>query len=67
MQVVSAAGAVEHEQIVEQVKRLFTNLSTDPITAADLVEREPAVFTGSEVRKVQLKIVCYYRLKSMVL
>lgn len=50
--VVSAAGAVEHEQIVEQVKRLFTNLSTDPITAADLVEREPAVFTGSEVRTV---------------
>eukprot|EP01018_Ginkgo_biloba_P021773 Gb_21500 [translate_table: standard] len=48
--VVSAAGAVKHEEIVERVKKLFTNLSTDSTNAAQLVEREPAIFTGSEVR-----------------
>ncbi|XP_010258107.1 PREDICTED: probable mitochondrial-processing peptidase subunit beta, mitochondrial [Nelumbo nucifera] len=48
--VISAAGAVKHEDIVEQVKKLFTKLSTDPTTAAQLVAKEPAAFTGSEVR-----------------
>lgn len=48
-QVIAAAGAVKHEDIVEQVKKLFTKLSTDPTTASDLVAKEPAVFTGSEV------------------
>ncbi|XXG46754.1 hypothetical protein AAC387_Pa02g1517 [Persea americana] len=48
--VIAAAGAVKHEDIVEQVKKLFTKLSTDPTTASDLVAKEPAVFTGSEVR-----------------
>ncbi|XP_058081670.1 probable mitochondrial-processing peptidase subunit beta, mitochondrial [Magnolia sinica] len=48
--VITAAGAVKHEDIVEQVKKLFTKLSTDPTTASELVVREPAVFTGSEVR-----------------
>ncbi|GLJ05271.1 hypothetical protein SUGI_0015070 [Cryptomeria japonica] len=50
--VVSAAGAVKHEEIVDQVKRLFTNLSTDPTTVRQLVEREPSVFTGYENRIV---------------
>ncbi|XP_031492822.1 probable mitochondrial-processing peptidase subunit beta, mitochondrial [Nymphaea colorata] len=48
--VISAAGAVKHEDIVEQVKKLFTKLSTDPTTASQLVAKEPAIFTGSEVR-----------------
>ncbi|XP_052197049.1 probable mitochondrial-processing peptidase subunit beta, mitochondrial [Diospyros lotus] len=48
--VIAASGAVKHEDIVEQVKKLFTKLSTDPITTADLVAKEPAIFTGSEVR-----------------
>ncbi|KAL2576428.1 hypothetical protein AAZV13_16G076300 [Glycine max] len=48
--VVAASGAVKHEEIVEQVKTLFTKLSTDPTTASQLVAKEPAIFTGSEVR-----------------
>lgn len=45
-----ATGAVKHEDIVEQVKKLFTKLSSDPTTVSELVAKEPAVFTGSEVR-----------------
>ncbi|CAD5176095.1 unnamed protein product [Musa acuminata subsp. malaccensis] len=48
--VISAAGAVKHEDIVDQVKKLFTNLSNDPPTASQLVAKEPAIVTGSEVR-----------------
>ncbi|KAG8384632.1 hypothetical protein BUALT_Bualt04G0138100 [Buddleja alternifolia] len=48
--VVAASGAVKHEDIVEQVKKLFTKLSTDPTTTSDLVAKEPAIFTGSEIR-----------------
>ncbi|KAL5987347.1 hypothetical protein ACLOJK_038512 [Asimina triloba] len=48
--VIAAAGAVKHEEIVEQVKKLFTNLSTDSTTATELVVKEPSFFTGSEVR-----------------
>ncbi|XP_072990496.1 probable mitochondrial-processing peptidase subunit beta, mitochondrial [Typha latifolia] len=48
--VISAAGAVKHEDIVEQVKKLFTKLSSDSTTASQLVAKEPATFTGSEVR-----------------
>ncbi|XP_073292612.1 probable mitochondrial-processing peptidase subunit beta, mitochondrial [Primulina huaijiensis] len=50
--VVAAAGAVKHEDIVEQVKKLFTKLSTDPTTTSDLVAKEPAIFTGSEIRMI---------------
>ncbi|KAL5723097.1 mitochondrial processing peptidase [Ranunculus cassubicifolius] len=50
--VISAAGAVKHEDIVELAKKHFTKLSTDPTTASQLVEKAPAVFTGSEVRIV---------------
>ncbi|KAI3720185.1 hypothetical protein L6452_21098 [Arctium lappa] len=48
--VISASGAVNHEEVVEQVKQLFTKLSANPITTSQLVEKEPALFTGSEVR-----------------
>lgn len=48
--VIAASGAVKHEEIVEQVKKLFTKLSTDPTTASQLAAKEPAIFTGSEVR-----------------
>lgn len=44
-----AAGAVKHEDILEQVKKLFTKLSSDPTTVSELVAKEPALFTGSEV------------------
>ncbi|KAL2897385.1 putative mitochondrial-processing peptidase subunit beta mitochondrial [Bienertia sinuspersici] len=50
--VIAASGAVKHEDIVEQVKKCFTNLSTDPTTASQLVAKEPATFTGSEVRMI---------------
>ncbi|XP_073060393.1 probable mitochondrial-processing peptidase subunit beta, mitochondrial [Primulina eburnea] len=50
--VIAAAGAVKHEDIVEQVKKLFTKLSTDPTTTSDLVAKEPAIFTGSEIRMI---------------
>ncbi|KAG6491914.1 probable mitochondrial-processing peptidase subunit beta, mitochondrial [Zingiber officinale] len=48
--VISAAGAVKHDDIVEQVKKLFMKLSDNPTTTTQLIETEPAIFTGSEVR-----------------
>lgn len=53
-QVIAASGAVKHEDIVDQVKKLFTKLSADPTTATQLVANEPAIFTGSEVRMFML-------------
>lgn len=50
--VIAASGGVKHEDLVEQVKLHFTKLSTDPTTAAQLVAKEPATFTGSEVRMI---------------
>ncbi|OEL36372.1 putative mitochondrial-processing peptidase subunit beta, mitochondrial [Dichanthelium oligosanthes] len=49
-EVVSAAGSVSHDEVVDRVKELFTEFSTDPTTADQLVEAIPAIFTGSEVR-----------------
>lgn len=46
---VAASGAVRHEDIVDQVTKLFTKLSSDPTTTSELVAKEPAIFTGSEV------------------
>lgn len=46
--VVSAAGSVSHDEVVDQVKELFTEFSTDPTTADQLVQANPAIFTGSE-------------------
>ncbi|KAL8241783.1 hypothetical protein R6Q59_012085 [Mikania micrantha] len=48
--VISASGAVKHEDVVELVKKMFTKLSANPTTTTQLVEKEPAIFTGSEVR-----------------
>ncbi|XP_076905307.1 putative mitochondrial-processing peptidase subunit beta, mitochondrial [Bidens hawaiensis] len=49
--VISASGAVNHDNIVQQVNNMFTKLSTNPVTASQLVEAEPAMFIGSEIRK----------------
>ncbi|GAB2216113.1 hypothetical protein Droror1_Dr00023881 [Drosera rotundifolia] len=49
--VIAASGAIKHEEVVEQVKKLFTRLSTNQTTASQLVSKEPAIFTGSEVRR----------------
>uniref|UniRef100_A0A1D1YBM1 mitochondrial processing peptidase n=1 Tax=Anthurium amnicola TaxID=1678845 RepID=A0A1D1YBM1_9ARAE len=48
--VISAAGAVKHEDIVNQVSKLFNKLSEDPTAADQLVNENPTTFTGSEVR-----------------
>lgn len=48
--VVAAAGAVNHDELVKEVEKSFKNLSTDPTSAAELVEQHPAIFTGSDVR-----------------
>ncbi|XP_020098682.1 probable mitochondrial-processing peptidase subunit beta, mitochondrial [Ananas comosus] len=48
--VVSAAGAVNHDEIVDTVSRKFTRFSTDLTTADQLVDANPAIFTGTEVR-----------------
>ncbi|XP_047089788.1 probable mitochondrial-processing peptidase subunit beta, mitochondrial [Lolium rigidum] len=48
--VITAAGNVKHEDIVQQAKELFNKLPTDPTTTGMLVAKEPATFTGSEVR-----------------
>ncbi|XP_076952347.1 putative mitochondrial-processing peptidase subunit beta, mitochondrial [Bidens hawaiensis] len=54
--VISASGAVNHEEIVQQVNKMFTKLSTNPVTALQLVETEPAIFTGSEVHRGRILI-----------
>ncbi|KAF9611857.1 hypothetical protein IFM89_036501 [Coptis chinensis] len=48
--VISASGAVKHEDVVEEVKKLFTKLPHESATTSELVAKEPAIFTGSEVR-----------------
>ncbi|KAL2552248.1 putative mitochondrial-proCES [Forsythia ovata] len=48
--VIAASGAVKHEDIVDQVGKVFTKLSTDVTSTSELVAKEPAIFTGSEVR-----------------
>ncbi len=44
VQVVAAAGAVNHEDLVKLSEKAFTGLSTDPTTAYDLAQkvRRPA-------------------------
>ncbi|KAF7041568.1 hypothetical protein CFC21_051349 [Triticum aestivum] len=46
--VITAAGAVKHDDIVQQAKELFKSLPTDPTTTNMLVAEQPAIFTGSE-------------------
>ncbi|XP_042064420.1 probable mitochondrial-processing peptidase subunit beta, mitochondrial [Salvia splendens] len=48
--VLVGSGAVKHEEFVEEVKKLFTKLSSNPITSSELVAKAPSIFTGSEVR-----------------
>lgn len=50
--VIVASGPVKHEDFVGQVQKLFTNLSTNPTTASELIAKGPSVFTGSEVRMI---------------
>ncbi|XP_021757019.1 probable mitochondrial-processing peptidase subunit beta, mitochondrial [Chenopodium quinoa] len=50
--VISASGGVKHEEVVEQVKKVFTKLSANPITTSQLVASDPVNFTGSEVRMI---------------
>uniref|UniRef100_A0A803L7U6 Peptidase M16 C-terminal domain-containing protein n=1 Tax=Chenopodium quinoa TaxID=63459 RepID=A0A803L7U6_CHEQI len=45
-------GVVKHEEVVEQVKKVFTKLSPNPITTSQLVASDPVNFTGSEVRMI---------------
>lgn len=54
--VIAASGAVKHEDIVKEVEKLFTKLSADPTTATQLVAKEPAFFTGSEIRIIDSDI-----------
>ena len=49
MQVFAAAGAVNHNDLVKEVEKSFQKLSSVPTSAAELVEKDPAIFTGSEV------------------
>jgi len=48
--VVAAAGAVDHKALVASVEKAFGKLPSGGATAYDLVRRDPAIFTGSEVR-----------------
>lgn len=43
---------MKHEDIVDQVQKLFTKLSDGSETVSQLVAKEPAFFTGSEVRLI---------------
>ncbi|CAL5366710.1 unnamed protein product [Camellia sinensis] len=49
--VIVASGAVKHEDLVEQVKKLFTKLSSDPTTTSELVAKGPTIFSGFFVLK----------------
>lgn len=50
--VISASGAVKHDDVVEQVNKVFTKLSANPTTTSQLVASDPVNFTGSEVRMI---------------
>ncbi|XP_071913176.1 probable mitochondrial-processing peptidase subunit beta, mitochondrial [Coffea arabica] len=50
--VIAASGAVKHEEIVDLVKKLFTKLSPTGSTTTELIAKDPAIFTGSEVRMI---------------
>ncbi|KAK8564671.1 hypothetical protein V6N12_058254 [Hibiscus sabdariffa] len=48
--VIVVFGAVKHEKVVEQVKKLFTKLSSNAVTVYQLVVYRPTTFTSFEVR-----------------
>ncbi|KAL3526569.1 hypothetical protein ACH5RR_011225 [Cinchona calisaya] len=50
--VIAASGPVKHEEILELVKKLFTKLSPTGITTSQLIAKDPAIFTGSEIRMI---------------
>ena len=37
-QVVSAAGAVDHDEVVQLAEKAFSGLSSDPTTATELID-----------------------------
>ncbi|XP_028103455.1 mitochondrial-processing peptidase subunit beta-like isoform X1 [Camellia sinensis] len=49
--VIVASEAVKHEDLVEQVKKLFTKLSLDPTTTSELVSKGLAIFSRFFVLK----------------
>lgn len=52
---------------MKEVEKSFQKLSTDPTSAAELVEQHPAVFTGSEVgARHHLLHMCYFDSKGLV-
>eukprot|EP00894_Picocystis_sp_ML_P002332 jgi/Pico_ML_1/52849/g3495.t1 len=48
--VVTGAGAVEHEQLVKLAETAFAKLPIEGVSTKDLLQSEPSIFTGSEVR-----------------
>jgi len=48
--VVVGAGAVNHEQFVEQVSKSFAGVATEPSGPAVITNHTPAYFTGSDIR-----------------
>ncbi|GMH33105.1 hypothetical protein BSKO_00939 [Bryopsis sp. KO-2023] len=48
--VLSAAGALDHDDLVKLAEAKFSKLQNHSKTASELVSAEPTIFTGSEVR-----------------
>lgn len=48
--VITGAGAVEHQQLVKLADTMFAKLPTEGVSTKDLLQSEPSIFTGSEVR-----------------
>ncbi|CAK0746042.1 hypothetical protein CVIRNUC_001663 [Coccomyxa viridis] len=48
--VVSAAGAVDHSQLVQLAEKAFSGLPSSGPSSQELVTKSPAYFTGSDVR-----------------
>lgn len=57
LQVLAGAGAINHDELVKYAEKEFSGLSNDPTTAAQLVEKSPAIFTGSEVLALSASVV----------
>lgn len=48
--VIAAAGAIDHKALVASVEKAFGGVPSGGVSASELVKREPAIFTGSDVR-----------------
>lgn len=55
-QVVAAAGAVDHDELVKLVEKQFSGISSDPTTAPELVAKSPSIYTGSDVCYTKLAL-----------